>query len=330
MSLIFGAALQGLGAAGQTISRGMMDSVSRDDAEERRRREREEERQFRMEEMRERETLRGGGATGGGRAPALSGVLASQMGEGGEDLIASRMGMSVPEYRSFVEAERTGDYSGFEVPTAQEENFDGPAKALPPGFEEFKARKRAERGKLLETYAFSGDADKIAGARQKDAETGLLSKAATGDQGARDALLVNRGKDPRETTARAADEQAAADLRGRTNPNLRGGGGGGARPTQEKLTSQLSQLRMLLKQEEEKGFRGDPAVIAQHRADIADISGQLRSIRQGGAAPAATPAATKSPKAPDMAKANAIRQQVREGKLSREDGLKQLRELGFK
>ena len=192
MSILLTGALKGLGDGLQLYGQMAMQGEDR-------RRRMEEERQMRLDIERERASLREPRASGGG------GILSADLAkEGGtaEEMMAAQMGMSVPEYRKFVQMERTGSDEAYrrDAGTVMDDQY-GTQKVttLPPGFEEFKARKRAERGKLLETYTFSDDADKIAKGRQTDKETSLLGDAAKGDQGARDALLVNKGKDPRET-----------------------------------------------------------------------------------------------------------------------------------
>lgn len=88
----------------------------------------------------------------------------------------------------------------------------------------------------------------------------------------------------------AEDEAASAALRGRTDPNRRGGGrGGGSLKTApvEKLTAQLSQFRMLLKATNDESG-GSPEVredrkkrIAGYQEQIDEIADELKRRRQG-------------------------------------------------
>lgn len=343
MSILLAGALKGVGDGLQAYGRMSMEG------EERRRR-MQEERDMRLEVERERAELRGprGGGSGGG---VLSADLVKE-GGASEEMLAAQMGMSVPEYRKFVEMERTGSDAAYrrdEGAVMDDEYGQQKVTSLPPGFEEFKARKRAERGKLLETYAFSDDTDKIAEGRQTDKETSLLGDAAKGDQGARDALLVSKGKDPRET-------KAEADKDDRTDPNVRGGGGAGGGGKLRVQSSFVNDrgVRVLIMSD---GSRRDTGVkdaqfggriatliaqmaktdpfkfgklpVDQQRMRAMDmIAGELGDVPSPSPSP--SPSRAPDPAAPDMSKANAIRQQVRDGKISRDEGLKQLRALGFK
>lgn len=246
MSMMGGAFLKGLGDAGGVMSMAMLKDIDQrqraEEVERLRRIDRDERQQDRLELA----GLRGGaGGSGGSKG---GGVLAPDalVAEGGtsEELLAAKMGMSIPEYRQFVQAERSGDYSKYETEqTADSESGEYTSKGLPPSFEEFKAKKRAERASLLETYAYSDDIDKIAKSRNTDVETGLLTRAGTGDRPAQEAILTSKGKDPRETAAKASKaesegekaeaeaERAKADaaLKGRTDPNkVKSGGRGGS------------------------------------------------------------------------------------------------------
>jgi hypothetical protein len=295
-----GAFLKGLGDAGSVFARGILDAEAERRRSEERRLEREDRLAAQRELMRERAellALRAGGAGGERRS---GGVLMDPESE--NEYLALATGMSQPELARFREAERTGNYDQYAVKgTVMDDEYGEQAfSALPPGFEEFKKSKRAELAKAMETSRFTDDIDKIAKGRQTDVETGLMGKAARGDRGAQEAILVSKGKDPLETVARAGRQEAAADKDKRTDPNLRRPASGGPRPaqTQEKLTAQLDNLRLLLKHEEDKGFRGNKALIARYQQEIADVVEQLRSVRQGRAAAPQSPAPAASPARP--------------------------------
>jgi hypothetical protein len=340
MSLLGGAALKGLGDAGSVLARGILDAESERRRAEERRLEREERLAAQRDLMREREELLALRAGGTGGARRSGGVLMDPNAE--SEYLALATGMNQPELERFREAERTGNYDQYAVKgTVMDDEYgEQTFSAFPPGFEEFKRRKRAELAKAMETVRFTDDIDKIAKGRQTDVETALLGKAAQKDRGAQEALLISKGKDPLETEARAVRQEAAADKDKRTDPNLRrpSGGGGSSRPAQiqEKLTAQLGNLRLLLKHEEEKGFRGNKALIERYQREIADVVDQLRSIRQGTAIPAPSPAGQSRPApqagAPagiDMERAKLIRQRMREGLLTRAEAEKMLKEMGF-
>lgn len=95
-------------------------------------------------------------------------------------------------------------------------------------------RKKSEEVIRYRKLMFAGpNADDLAKGEQTMVETNLLEGSAKGDRKATEALLVSKGKDPMETTARAEERRAEADKDRRTDPNARrtGGGGGAAKPT---------------------------------------------------------------------------------------------------
>jgi hypothetical protein len=229
-----GAALKGIGDAGGILAQGMMSAYDRQQRtaeEDRRRKELEEQRhQDRIELLQMRQQ----GGSGGGKSGG--GFLAAEAGGSPDELMASQMGMSLPEYQRFVEAEKTGDYSAYNQTTPVEDESGGHTRTgLPESFEAFKAEKRARRGKLMETYAFSGDINKIADSRATDQMVDLTGKAATGDRGAQEGVLVNKGKDPKETAAKGQKAEAEADLKDRTDPNRPRSGGRGSSLPQDAL-----------------------------------------------------------------------------------------------
>lgn len=304
---IAGALMRGVGDAGSVFARGLLDQE-----EERRRRE--ERIATERALIAERAAASRAPAAGGGRA---AGVLMSPEQE--TEYLAAAMGTNQPELQRFREAERTGDYSAFRpnVGTVVDDEYGQQPVlgALPPEFEEFKKRKRAELAKALETVRFTDDIDKIAKGRQTDTETDLLGRSARGERGATEALLANRGRDPLETSARAERQGAEADRARR--PPTAGGGGRASAPPVERLTSQLSQLRMLLKQEQDKQFRANPELIRQYQEDINDVTAQLRALRAAPAdgapraAPApAAPAAPRAAQSSQTPPANMLREGV--------------------
>jgi hypothetical protein len=101
-----------------------------------------------------------------------------------------------------------------------------PRMMLDPQFFAEKSKEVIRYRKLM----FAGpNADELAKGEQTVVETNLLEGTAKGDRTAAEALLVNKGKDPRETAARADAQTAEADKDRRTDPNARRGGGGGAK-----------------------------------------------------------------------------------------------------
>jgi hypothetical protein len=88
----------------------------------------------------------------------------------------------------------------------------------------FKDAERRIRS-IREALAIGpGNYDELQKGRQTETENNLLVDASRGSQGARDAILVGKGKDPRETVARADERTAEADKDRRTDPNRRAGG----------------------------------------------------------------------------------------------------------
>lgn len=222
--LYLGAALKGIGDGGGVLSQAMIAEQARQDRWDEQRQNQsalESQRQkYRLELLDARSGARGGGKGGG--------VIS-------EELMASKMGMSVPEYRKFVEMEQTGSDAGYRTDQVTDnESGGGVTSELPAGFADFVAKKRAERAKLMETYSYSDDIDKIAKSRQVDQEVDLTGRAVKGERAAGEGLLYAHGKDPRETDAKATKAEADAaratadaDLKGRTDPNIRRSGGGG-------------------------------------------------------------------------------------------------------
>ncbi|MEY4951782.1 MAG: hypothetical protein RL299_206 [Pseudomonadota bacterium] len=280
-----GAAMKGIGDGGTVLSRTMIEEQARQDRwNEQLRNQRELEmlkQQGRLEMVEARQA--GGGGGGGSRGSRGGGGVMDLSGGQGEEMLAAQMGMSVPDYRKFVEMERTGSDKAYRTDfTTMDDEFGAmKGSALPPDFEEFKKQKRAQRGKLMETYKFSDDTDKIAKGRQTDIESGLIEKAAGGDRGAVEGILASKGKDPRETDAKAKkaeaeakDEEASAALRARTDPNARktGGGGGGGRSGDPEL-GRLKAAQVSLD-------RSVASVDNQERALRSSIKDMSRTQRQ--------------------------------------------------
>lgn len=363
MSVLQGAIFQGIGAAGNTYADALLKSeMQRRDRDERaleRRREFEDRAELQRELQAERL------AAGGGGGKKSGGVLMDPARE--EEYLAMSSGMNTPDLQRFRTAEKTGDYSGYEVEQTQEgmerdANGRGPGapetrRVLPPDFEAFKARKRAEIARSMENVYFSGDVDKLAKGRQTDVETGVLKDAAKGDRTAQETLLLSKGKDPLETAARAEKAGAEADLKNRTDPNRpRGGGsGGGAGGLKVRATRVGDNGNIVLVMSDgslkDTGMKDASfgkavgAMIAKLSKDDYKFSKLpdeekrrrvLDLISSGSSeAPAASPSPAPAPApkpaaAPDQKAAAAIKARFQRGELTREQAVAELRKLGFK
>ena len=188
MGLIGAGLLSGLGAG----LGGAAQEISRRDREEELLRERlldrERERQSREAIARDNNDLKAliagaRGSSGGGSA--AGGMQDFSEGSPGEALRAKSLGMSVPEYRQFEEANRTGNVDAFkrdvtrtEPPTVTEgqadpndsgmdrrlkstfkEGSSTTTKELPKGFDEWIREKRKEAAQAEIILRSSGDAD---------------------------------------------------------------------------------------------------------------------------------------------------------------------------
>lgn len=240
MTSYFGAALKGIGDGGTMLARSMTEENARQQRwDDQLRNQRELEllrQQGRLDVAEARQA--GGGSRSGGKGGGVMDLGSGQ----NEELMAAQMGMSVPEYRQFTEMERTGSDKKYrtEGTVLDDEYGEQKYSALPPDFEKFKADKRAQRAKLMETYTFSDDIDKIAKSRGEDQKTKLVGEAAEGNREAGKGVLYSMGKDPVETESKAgkadaqgreADAKAGlardrGELADRTDPNARKGGGG--------------------------------------------------------------------------------------------------------
>lgn len=328
-SLYAAGLVKGIGEAGGVLAGSLMQQARRDEQDDARRRMEELRQQDRLELLAARQAAAGGAGRAGGKA---SGGFTSP--EEMESVVAAGMGKSVLEYRAWREQEQTGDYSGSMVEqtvpasgnTSQSNSYNfAPApepvtqKVLPDGFMTQKRQERAKYQSLIETYRFSGEIKDIAEARGTETRTGLLKDVAA-TSGADDALLLDKGKDPLETAARA--EKARADalesgadarLRDRTtDPSKRaggkGGGGGGSMSdkTADQLTRLLTQKRLEADNADKLALKfmdpRDPAAkqaresAAAARASMATIEAALREklrIASPPASPTAPPAAPK-------------------------------------
>lgn len=215
MGFYGGALLNGLGAGGGVLANSMIQGIDRQQRWDDQQRN-----QLALEDERQKHRMELAQARGGRGGPSpLS-----------EEQEAALMKMSVPEYRKFVEMEKTGSDEAYRHKfTTLDDNYgEMQGSALPPDFKAFVERKRAERAKMIETDRYTNDIDKIAKARGTDQETELIGKAATGDRKAGEGVLYAHGKDPMESAAKAKEREAEARKDDRTDPNAKKGGGGGA------------------------------------------------------------------------------------------------------
>lgn len=214
MGLIGAGLLSGLGAG----LGGAAQEISRRDREEELLRERlldrERERQSREAIARDNNDLKA--LIAGARGPSGGGSAAGGMqdfseGSPGEALRAKSLGMSVPEYRQFEEANRTGNVDAFkrdvtrtEPPTVTEgqadpndsgmdrrlkstfkEGSSTTTKELPKGFDEWIREKRKEAAQAEIILRSSGDADnkiKAIGNASKNRLIGDVVDASTQEE----------------------------------------------------------------------------------------------------------------------------------------------------
>lgn len=215
---LFAYALDGLGKGMTTMGTTMSQEAAR---EERDRREAE----YRAELQRERlaanaelqqarldaRAAAGGGGGGGGSGSRRSGggsLAGFAEGSPEESILASKAGMTIPEYRQFRQFEQTGDDSAYrqEVTTDANDNSaywsvpsDQPrtetTSQLPPSFAAFVKEKRATIGTGMEELYHGDDFDDVAEGRQTEYVTGALSRYEKGNDRAGSAALVGQGKD---------------------------------------------------------------------------------------------------------------------------------------
>lgn len=121
-------------------------------------------------------------SAGGGAAGGASSASARDMVEGsaGEEALAAQLGMSVPEFRRFRAAERTGDYEGAygQERVVDDESGGHTARALPEGFKTWLAAKRKEFADASRLYVFGKDAKEVEQARGEQMENDVRAEIA--------------------------------------------------------------------------------------------------------------------------------------------------------
>lgn len=173
MSLIFGSMLGGLGAgvmaAGDTLEKERILAAERADRAEQRRLDREAREALQREQIASREQIARENAelrrdmkssrrSGGGGGGDFDSAEGSQ----DEEMLAAKMGMTLPEFRNFRKAQ-AGDTSGFAQDAVVEDESGGHvSKQLPAGFDKFMETKRSEFSAAMEQYRFAKSSKDLA------------------------------------------------------------------------------------------------------------------------------------------------------------------------
>lgn len=169
--LIFGGMMKGLGEGVSGVGRMMADQGGRDEII----RARQEERRADLSER---------------RAPA--GPFQAGISEGSmtEEMAAARMNMSVPEFRKFREAQRSGDTSGYEQEVESRVAPQGPdtsdpswneatekSKQKPAGFDAWQKDKRKALADIAAELTFGDKYDEVVKGRRGQQEIDASEKA---------------------------------------------------------------------------------------------------------------------------------------------------------
>lgn len=117
----------------------------------------------------------GGGASGGSPSAAARDLAEGSV---GEESLAAQLGMSVPEFRRFRAAQRTGDYEGAygQERVVDDESGGHTARALPEGFKTWLDQKRREFADASRPYVFGKDAKEVEQARGEQLENDVRGR----------------------------------------------------------------------------------------------------------------------------------------------------------
>lgn len=327
--LIWSALGQSLGNAAAGVGNMMMRDAELEDRREERRRELEEQRRWREDQSRlDREAraaiavARGGGGGGGGSAFSTADLI-----EGGkaEDIVAGRMGMTVPELRQLQKAQATGDVTGYSQEVTRyrrdEGTLDGEGdqysdavsrknatlveekvKEYPPGFEREIRAKFNTLASIKESMLMGKDFKDVTEGRQNEFETGvgraiLAGQAKQGEGAGAVAGMKGQGGYKvqgntvvNEFTGESKSTEVGESIEER---NRRAPAGKGAAPASakdipyERLTAQAETLRKAINE-----ASGERKQSLQSQFD--EVMSELRRRRQPSGAAAAPSAAPRA------------------------------------
>jgi hypothetical protein len=317
--LLFGAALQGLGAGAAQFGQASLQMEMN-----RQRQEEEERRQIAVMQERERLMAERGGGGGG---------ASSGGGRGGNVFDLARAEEQYQFAATPVTDAEAVRASGGAIPAlkafgATPEDEPQVVGAV-PGFESLVERKRAELQSLREAIALGGDVEKLSKARQNDQKRGQLDRFEDGEARAGEAAMVGDGKavyggDSNVTrntvTGRTAvtpvgqaeigRRAAAADLSGARAGAVGTGATDGPKPVtgvdleraaraaERALAVELGVPASRL-QEEISRLQRRGSLTAEQTAMVAEYRAALGRLQELGARPGASPAAA-TPRLPTL------------------------------
>lgn len=194
--LIFGAAMKGVGDGVSSLGSSALQIQSASEAAEAKLAGQREMQRERLDNQRAIAEMRSGGSGGGKDGPLMERVEPGSM---AEEMMANRMGMSVPELRKLLEANRSGDTSGLggtvELPGPTEDGNALTGKSGVSG--DWLKAKRAALADIQSEFLYGGKYDDVAKGRRTEAGNkvagGIIAGAIEPGAGAK-AIAATEGK----------------------------------------------------------------------------------------------------------------------------------------
>ena len=287
--LIFGGMMKGLGDATSSIGNMMVQNQGRED-----------QMRLRAEERRQ-DTADRAAISGTKSGPFQTGIAEDGL---TEEMAAARMNMSVPEFRKFREAQRTGDTSGYEEKVTARVDADPASsdatsrrnsetsKQKPAGFDAFMADKRQALADIAGELTYGDKYDDVVKGRRGQQEIDASKSAMASPDKAGvigQAMAAGEGKalntgGVNSFTGKANDVGESVIVRNERPPAAKGGGKGGT-AEDANARAQVASLRAQVLAKEKnlieagKGVQTEAkkATVVAAQAALSELQGRLRT-----------------------------------------------------